>query len=98
MAENRSQGSDRSNQETVEISKDEYPGDHKGQEPKNLQDLVQCVQTLLQGMQDKFQGMSDQILARIDEMGHRIDDLEKNIADIMMQSGTEEGDKGVSGS
>ncbi|XP_076323369.1 uncharacterized protein LOC143232156 [Tachypleus tridentatus] len=98
MAENRGEGCDKSYQETVEVTKDEYSGDKKGQEPKNLQDLVQCVQNLLQGMQDKFQVMSDQILTRIDEMGHRIDDLEKNIADIMIQSGLEEGDKGVSGS
>ncbi|XP_044742752.1 heat shock factor-binding protein 1 isoform X1 [Chrysoperla carnea] len=62
-------------------------------DPKNMQELTQYVQTLLQTMQDKFQTMSDQIINRIDEMGNRIDDLEKNIADLMTQAGVEGPDK-----
>lgn len=78
--------------------------DHKGEDadnyrmansadPKNMQELTQCVQTLLQNMQDEFQTMSDQIIARIDEMGNRIDDLEKNIADLMTHAGVEGAEK-----
>ncbi|KPI94638.1 Heat shock factor-binding protein 1 [Papilio machaon] len=58
-------------------------------DPKNMQEVTQYVQTLLQTMQDKFQSMSDQIINRIDEMGTRVDELEKNITDLMTQAGVE---------
>lgn len=60
-----------------------------GNDPKNMQEVTQYVQSLLQNMQDKFQSMSDQIINRIDEMGTRVDDLEKNITDLMTQAGVE---------
>jgi len=43
-------------------------------------------------MQTRFQEMSDTIVGRIDEMGGRIDDLERSIADLMQQTGIDEGD------
>ncbi|KAG6450382.1 heat shock factor-binding protein 1 isoform X1 [Manduca sexta] len=58
-------------------------------DPKNMQEVTQYVQSLLQNMQDKFQSMSDQIINRIDEMGTRVDELEKNITDLMTQAGVE---------
>ncbi|VVD00774.1 heat shock factor-binding protein 1 [Leptidea sinapis] len=58
-------------------------------DPKNMQEVTQYVQSLLQNMQDKFQSMSDQIINRIDEMGSRVDELEKNITDLMTQAGVE---------
>ncbi|CAH2067276.1 unnamed protein product, partial [Iphiclides podalirius] len=58
-------------------------------DPKNMQEVTQYVQSLLQTMQDKFQSMSDQIINRIDEMGTRVDELEKNITDLMTQAGVE---------
>uniref|UniRef100_A0A2A4JAD8 Heat shock factor-binding protein 1 n=1 Tax=Heliothis virescens TaxID=7102 RepID=A0A2A4JAD8_HELVI len=60
-----------------------------GNDPKNMQEVTQYVQSLLQNMQDKFQSMSDQIINRIDEMGTRVDELEKNITDLMTQAGVE---------
>lgn len=58
-------------------------------DPKNMQEVTQYVQSLLQNMQDKFQSMSDQIINRIDEMGSRVDELEKNVTDLMTQAGVE---------
>ncbi|GBP06019.1 Heat shock factor-binding protein 1 [Eumeta japonica] len=58
-------------------------------DPKNMQEVTQYVQSLLQNMQDKFQTMSDQIINRIDEMGTRVDELERNITDLMTQAGIE---------
>ncbi|CAH0726029.1 unnamed protein product, partial [Brenthis ino] len=58
-------------------------------DPKNMHEVTQYVQSLLQNMQDKFQSMSDQIINRIDEMGSRVDELEKNVTDLMTQAGVE---------
>merc|ERR1719411_1707435 len=59
----------------------------ESQEPKNVQELTNYIQSMLQQMQDRFQTMSDQIISRIDEMAGRIDDLEHNINDLMVQAG-----------
>ena len=58
-----------------------------GQDPKNVAELTNYIQSMLQQMQDRFQTMSDQIISRIDDMGARIDDLEHNINDLMSQAG-----------
>merc|ERR1712096_241975 len=57
-----------------------------GQDPKNVAELTNYIQSMLQQMQDRFQTMSDQIISRIDDMGGRIDDLEQNINDLMIQA------------
>jgi len=57
------------------------------QDPKNVADLTNYIQSMLQQMQDRFQTMSDQIITRIDDMSARIDDLEHNINDLMSQAG-----------
>ncbi|XP_034839490.1 LOW QUALITY PROTEIN: heat shock factor-binding protein 1 [Maniola hyperantus] len=57
-------------------------------DPKNMQEVTQYVQSLLQNMQDKFQSMSDQIINRIDEW-LKSDELEKNVTDLMTQAGVE---------
>ncbi len=62
-------------------------GPGSAQEPKNVQELTNYIQSMLQQMQDRFQTMSDQIISRIDDMGARIDDLEHNINDLMVQAG-----------
>jgi len=62
-------------------------GDNGAQDPKNVAELTNYIQSMLQQMQDRFQTMSDQIISRIDDMSARIDDLEHNINDLMSQAG-----------
>ncbi|XP_041980408.1 heat shock factor-binding protein 1 [Aricia agestis] len=72
---------------TVDVETNSYISNPN--DPKNMQEVTQYVQSLLQSMQDKFQSMSDQIINRIDEMGTRVDELEKNITELMTQAGVE---------
>ncbi len=40
------------------------PGQGEPQEPKNVQELTNYIQSMLQQMQDRFQTMSDQVSPR----------------------------------
>ncbi|CAG9566634.1 unnamed protein product [Danaus chrysippus] len=73
----------------IKVSEIENNYSTPANDPKNMQEITQYVQSLMQNMQDKFQSMSDQIINRMDEMGTRVDELEKNITDLMTQAGIE---------
>ncbi|KAK2645976.1 hypothetical protein Ddye_021171 [Dipteronia dyeriana] len=47
------------------------------------------VQNLLQQMQSRFQTMSESIISKIDEMGSRIDELEQSINELRTEMGIE---------
>ena len=48
-------------EESSAVANDSNAGGGEPQEPKNVQELTNYIQSMLQQMQDRFQTMSDQV-------------------------------------
>ncbi|UJR22210.1 hypothetical protein I4U23_025274 [Adineta vaga] len=54
-------------------------------EPRNIQELVNLVQTTITQIQDKYEQMSSSIMGKINDVGQQIDGLERNVAHIISE-------------
>ncbi|CAF0771331.1 unnamed protein product [Adineta ricciae] len=58
-------------------------------EPRNVQELVNLVQTTITQIQDKFEQMSTSIMGKINDVGQKIDGLERNVSDVISKRNAE---------